>query len=232
MKTLTINDWALYPNCDKIPVDGKNHQLSENIDYVPILRPLSEMTDIEASTFIEKRYEQFSMIQINKMYPDKIDATVQTRSPLNNGRKVKRTFAFITYTPEQFRWLLENNFDTFGWIEKGLAVTQTQADNATWDECVKEVEKLPEAMALYGNSVIAASQVGVPMRGTKEDTEMYPKANGFGITLDMEQRMREDAQKPLKEKDRTLLPDTMPLFGGGENYQTFLDADTDYLATE
>lgn len=174
MNKLSIYDWHLYPKCKALIHPGKivdtytcEFMIAWSSEHAPkpILKPIDSLTPDECSSLAAVGKEQYSVIYSAHYMGDgskAIAAYVQTRG--NSPRKCHKTINLDTYTPEQFKFLLEKHYDVFGWIDKGLAVTQSQAENDVWRDVSKEVEQLPETMALYKNALISAAQTGMEIR--------------------------------------------------------------------
>lgn len=71
---------------------------------IPILRPLSDMTDGEMQECGNMVYDFSNDEELNKWQPSDFE---------------------IGLAPEQFYWLLSKHFDLFGLIESGLAIDAT-----------------------------------------------------------------------------------------------------------
>jgi hypothetical protein len=147
---LTLKDWHLFPNssayCKEqdVVVDINDMQfyswLASDVVLQPVLTPLSEMTLTDASYFIGLIPEAFSMVCAEAVNERGIDALVQARTVKRAGRKVSTFFYWGSYTPEQVRFLLEHNYDIFGWINKNIAVSNNDVENAMWRYLSKELK--------------------------------------------------------------------------------------------
>lgn len=186
MNKLSIYDWHLYPKVKTFIQPGKivasgtcEFMIAWSSDNPPkpILIPLWEMNIDHAGTFVALGNEQFSMVYVKRVGEVGITAQVQPRTVGKTSRRVERSFPFETFTPAQFKFLLEREYDVFGWIDKGLALTLQQAEDLVWRDVSKEVSvsatnentfKGPnkrdyslDEFALYQNPVIAEAQTGM-----------------------------------------------------------------------
>lgn len=186
MNKLSTYDYSLYPTAKVFIHPGKivgrlsfEFYLALSTEFAPkpILKPLGAMSIDDASKFIEFGLERHSYIYIVDIEDHTITAVVQPHNDKKVSRRTKKFFNFNgTYTAAQFRYLLEKEYDVFGWIESGLAITQSQAEDNVWRDVVKEVEKLPEEMGLYSVPVIAEAQIGMTFKPSIGDFVQKAKA--------------------------------------------------------
>jgi len=85
---------------------------------VPILRPLSDMSDAEALKFI-KRYHPKAL---EAFYTEKYNEVIGVMD--EDARRLAGV-VIDTMIPSDFRFFTIHHFDVFGWIDAGLAIDAT-----------------------------------------------------------------------------------------------------------
>ncbi len=134
MKKLTMQDLALFMGCQfeskytdfekpngvltMVPLTLSNYEHGDFEYLRPILRPLTDMNDSEAYKYSVITYEENSAL-------GKSEGVYAGRCILSDQIYL---IPYARFTVQQMRYLIERQFDVFGWIKAGLAASRITPD--------------------------------------------------------------------------------------------------------